>query len=1172
MALTSPGVQVTVIDESFYTPAEPGTVPLIVVATAQDKTNGAGTNTASATTKANAGKAFKVTSQRDLTDLFGVPFFEQTASSTPIHGSERNEYGLLAAYSLLGVSNAAFIVRADVDLDQLAASVDAPGANPVNGKWWIDTQATTWGIQEWNSAAASTTGGQKFTNKVPMVLTDADFPSKIETNNVPKEAVGQIGDYAIVFRTVEGDASYGTDEDLARLYYKSAGNGGVAGGGTAVAAGEWVLVGSNAWKASWPVAVSSTYAGTQSGTLFVNSTSIVTGSLATTAANINSAAITGVTAKVVSNKLYIYSDGTSAADGAIDSTGADGRIFLDNGTASWATIGITTGEYISPTLQQTPHTDIPAFKRTDNTTTVEGAATGSVWIKTTEPNKGARWRAKQWSSATQSWVASEAPIYASTNAALFYLDRSGGGANIGADTLFVQSNAQENAGFDSTPNTAEFRMWYRHLAAGQGTSITSNIIKSGTFTAGSTRVFTLAESIVGQLELDAAKTITLSTGTGNAPTGDNTDADKFAAAINAAGFTNIEASVVAVTATQSRLVITHNDGGDFRLTDSTGTPLSTMFTPYNLKTRVGTENFYNISLGSGAVGAEDLATGSSYDYLASGYKPLAAENPRFAAGPDAPLNEPADEQLWYNPNFADVDIMIHNGNTWVGYRHATAPYYEAATATLRTGYLPIVAASNPYVSGVTVTGDLWISTADLENYPTIYRYNNNLTDIGDATLRWELVDKTDQTTEEGVLFADARWNTAGTSSSQSTLEDLITNNFLDPDAPDPALYPKGMLLWNLRRSGGNVKKYRNNYIDTAGDNPRTSTATLAGNAFVSGAGLAMDGYFTDRWVTASGNNEDGSGSFGRKAQRKVVTQALKSVIDTSQEIRDEERRNFNIIACPGYPETMSNLVNLNIDRGITAFVVGDTPLRLPADATSLNNWGTNAELVTDNGDDGIVTYDEYLATYYPNGFTTDLSGSNAVVPASHMMLKTIALSDNVSFPWFAPAGTRRGGITNATAVGYIDAATGEFQTVALNEGQRDTLYELKINPIPFFNGVGLVAYGQKTRARNASALDRINVARLVVYLRSQLNKLARPYLFEPNDKITRDEIKQAAESLLLELVGLRAIYDFAVVCDESNNTPSRIDRNELYVDIAIEPVKAIEFIYIPLRIKNTGEI
>ena len=334
----------------------------------------------------------------------------------------------------------------------------------------------------------------------------------------------------------------------------------------------------------------------------------------------------------------------------------------------------------------------------------------------------------------------------------------------------------------------------------------------------------------------------------------------------------------------------------------------------------------------------------------------------------------------------------------------------------------------------------------------------------------------------------------------------------------------------------------------------------------------MAAYATDRWVTASGNQEDGSGTFGRIAQRQVVIQALKSVVDTSTEIRDEERRNFNLIACPGYPELLSNLNNLNLNRGVTSFVVGDTPFRLPANATALTNWGTNANGALDNGDKGIVTYDEYCAVFYPNGFTTDLSGTNAVVPASHMMLRTIALSDQVSYPWFAPAGTRRGGITNATAVGYLDASTGEFQTVALNEGQRDTLYDIKVNPIAFFNGVGHVNYGQKTRAKNASALDRINVARLVVYLRSQLSKLARPYVFEPNDKITRDEIKQACDSLLLELVGLRAIYDFAVVCDESNNTASRIDRNELYVDIAIEPVKAIEFIYIPLRLKNTGEI
>jgi phage tail sheath protein FI len=87
-----------------------------------------------------------------------------------------------------------------------------------------------------------------------------------------------------------------------------------------------------------------------------------------------------------------------------------------------------------------------------------------------------------------------------------------------------------------------------------------------------------------------------------------------------------------------------------------------------------------------------------------------------------------------------------------------------------------------------------------------------------------------------------------------------------------------------------------------------------------------------------------------------------------------------------------------------------------------------------------------------------------------------------------------------------------------------------------------------------------------------MSLLVKPFLFEPNDRITRNEIKQATESFLLELVGQRALYDFLVVCDESNNTPTRIDRSELWLDIAVEPVKAVEFIYIPLRLKNTGDI
>ena len=1131
MALSSPGVEITVIDESFYTPAEPGTTPLIVVATAQDKDNAAGTGVATATTKANAGKAFKITSQKELVDLFGVPFFEKTPSNTPIHGSELNEYGILAAYSLLGVSNSAFIVRADVDLNQLAPQTEAPGANPDDGTWWVNTRSTTFGIQEWNGAAVTTAGGQKFANKVPIVLTDADTTKVTEAGGVPQGSVGSIGDYAIVFQTVDGSGSFVAGAETARLYYKSAGN--VQFG---VDPGTWVLVGGNDWAASHATVQGGGFGTPTAGNFTINGNTITLSGGETAAqvvALINGASIDGVRALEIAGKVYLYNNGT----------GNSNTIVIVDGTTDLDEVGISAGTYSGPALQQTPHTDVPTWKGNPGAPTAANPTprpTGSVWVKTTEPGLGARWRVSKWNSGSLSWVAYEAPIYATTHASLFYLDRSGGGVNIPLDQLFVQTNSDENSGNDETPSTATFRIWKR--AAIGNTTIESAVVTASTFTPGLNE-FSIAESVKGSLTLNSAVEINFTA------TGAVGDAEKMAAAVNAAGFTNVEATVT----TDNKVQIFHKLGGDFRLKDvaPVSGPVSSAFTVFNINTGAGTANFYDLPSG-----AEDSsADPDAQQYLASNWKPLAADD--FKASADDPTNEPSDGQLWYNPEFSDVDMMIHDGTSWVGYRSATSPFTSADTT--RTGYTPIVSASNPYASGITATGDLWISTADLENFPIIYRYNEELTGTP-ASLRWVEIDKTDQVTEDGVLFADARYSLSGaTGDTAASLIDLASSDFLDPDAPDPALYPKGMMLWNLRRSGGNVKIYRNNYIDITADNPRFNDE-------------AMTLYATDRWTTFSANNEDGSGAFGRKAQRKVVVAAMKSVVDTSAEIRDEERRNFNLIVGPGYPELLSNLVNLNIDRGLTAFVIGDTPLRLPSDATSLVNWGTNANLVTDNGDDGIVTYDEYLATFYPNGFTTDLGGNNAVVPASHMMMRTIALSDQVSYPWFAPAGTRRGGITNATAVGYIDSLSGEFQTVALNEGQRDTLYELKVNPVAFFVGVGLVNYGQKTRARNASALDRINVARLVVYLRSQLSKLARPYIFEPNDDITRAEIKGAVESLLLELVGLRALFDFAVVCDTSNNTPSRIDRNELYVDIAIEPVKAVEFIYIPLRVKNTGEI
>jgi Phage tail sheath C-terminal domain len=265
-----------------------------------------------------------------------------------------------------------------------------------------------------------------------------------------------------------------------------------------------------------------------------------------------------------------------------------------------------------------------------------------------------------------------------------------------------------------------------------------------------------------------------------------------------------------------------------------------------------------------------------------------------------------------------------------------------------------------------------------------------------------------------------------------------------------------------------------------------------------------------------------------------------------------------------------NMIALNNERSNTAFIIGDTPLRLsPEDVVT---WATNNNGEGISTEDGLATRDVYAGVFYPSCQTTDTTGSLVVQPPSHMMIRTIIRNDEVAFPWLAPAGSRRGVIDNATRIGYISSATGEFESLGVRQGLRDVLYENSINPITFIPGVGITNFGNKTTTGINSALDRINVARLIAFIRGRLDSIGKQFLFEPNDQITRNEITNVITSLMIDLVAKRGIYDYLVVCDLSNNTPARIDRNELYVDIAIEPVKAVEFIYIPVRIKNTGEI
>jgi hypothetical protein len=528
----------------------------------------------------------------------------------------------------------------------------------------------------------------------------------------------------------------------------------------------------------------------------------------------------------------------------------------------------------------------------------------------------------------------------------------------------------------------------------------------------------------------------------------------------------------------------------------------------------------------------------------------------------APDQNPDDGRLWYYSSATVADIMIQNNGDWAGYQLVNNDV-RGFDLTLTNASGPIFAATAPTTQNDTAEsplayGDLWIDTSDLENYPLISRWENV-----NGVDQWVSIDTTDQVTQNGVLFADARWAPNGTTDPVAdpypTIESLLVSNYLDLDAPGPALYPQGMLLFNTRRSGYNVKKFQSNYLTEANfpDIP-----TWVGGTYPT---------VTNTWISASGNKDNGAMWSGRLAQRQLIVQALKSGIDTSLAAREEQNA-YNLIATPAYPELTPNMIALSNERNNTLFVVADTPMRLANDGNSLVEWATNNNGLGLITEDGNSSTSNYAAAFYPSCQTTDLGGNTVVQPPSHMMVRTILRSDAVSYPWLAPAGTRRGVVDNAFAIGYIAAATGEFVQIGVSQAVRDILYQRNINPITFIPGVGITNFGNKTTTTTTTALDRINVARLICFLRGRLEEIGKLYLFEPNDTITRNEITNTCNSLMIDLVAKRAIYDYLVVCDLSNNTPARIDRNELWVDIAIEPVKAVEFIYIPLRIKNTGEI
>ena len=267
-------------------------------------------------------------------------------------------------------------------------------------------------------------------------------------------------------------------------------------------------------------------------------------------------------------------------------------------------------------------------------------------------------------------------------------------------------------------------------------------------------------------------------------------------------------------------------------------------------------------------------------------------------------------------------------------------------------------------------------------------------------------------------------------------------------------------------------------------------------------------------------------------------------------LSNQDDYQFNVLVTPGllnkdHASQVATAINNTQQRGDSIYLID--PVAYAASITEVNTQANSRN-------------SSYAAMYWPWLQTIDPDmGDQVWVPASAMIPGVYAFNDNASDPWFAPAGINRGGLTTVIR-----------PERKLSQANRDSLYQNKVNPIASFPGQGSVVYGQKTLQRQASALDRVNVRRLLIALKSYIGQVAQTLVFEQNTAATRNNFLSIVNPYLESVVQRQGLYAFKVVMDDSNNTPDVIDRNQMVGAIYLQPTKTAEFIILDFNLLPTG--
>ena len=455
----------------------------------------------------------------------------------------------------------------------------------------------------------------------------------------------------------------------------------------------------------------------------------------------------------------------------------------------------------------------------------------------------------------------------------------------------------------------------------------------------------------------------------------------------------------------------------------------------------------------------------------------------------------------------------------------------------------------------------------LNNAGSTVGENQQLSNGTKDNLRWEVTGKNNTT---GTFNLSLRRGN-DTSNNKVILEQFNGVN-LDPNSPnyiakaigdsydttagtasDPYIQANGSYVRKSSYVRVEVLKQTVNYLDENG-NVRVAAASASLPANGSGS---LHGQF--------GGGSDGDSVAGAKLFYENITTANAQGLDANdlantnggagysealQLLANQDFYDINMIIIPGVNQKDHSAV---VNKAIT---VCETRGDAIAIVDPVGYGETTLATVTAEANDYNSSY---AAMYWPHVQISDNQlGKNVWVPPSVVMPGVMAYNDNVAAEWYAPAGLNRGGITAIKAERN------------LTHTNRDTLYENRINPIATFPGIGVCAWGQKTLQKRASALDRINVRRLLINLKKFIASTSKYLVFEQNTVATRNRFLSAVVPYMEEVQANQGLYAFKVVMDASNNTPEVIDRNILKGDIFLQPAKAAEFIVIDFNVMPTG--